>query len=209
MAKIIFSAMLSGARNKVGDLVFSIWKGIPYVRARVIPANPQTADQVAQRLTFKICVPVWQGLMLVGHLIQANWNRYAEGYALSGFNRFVSIASKAELGALNLATITPHNELVPKIIDWAAATGASGAIDCTWTAAGLPAGEKVRVWYRLPNEEDIHYNNVPNLDDEAWSITGLEVDTEYVVYGFVHDSSQTLGKDQLGESDAAVATSGA
>lgn len=209
MATIIFSPLISGARNKVGDIVFSIWKGIPYVRRRVIPANPQTDDQVAQRLTFKICVAVWQDLLVAGHFVRANWNRFAEGYALSGFNRFVSSGSKEEIGAANLATITPANPLVAKIIDLAAATGASGVITVTWTAAGLPAGSTIRLYYRLPDEEGIHYHGDAAVAAETYSMDNLTADTEFCAYAFVEDSTQTLGKDRDGESDVAVATSGA
>lgn len=39
------------ASGKIGDaIVFSVWKGVAYVRQFVIPSNPQSADQGDQRI---------------------------------------------------------------------------------------------------------------------------------------------------------------
>jgi len=50
MAKLIMPLLSIGASGKIGDaLVFFPWKGIKCVRKYVIPANPKTAGQQAQR----------------------------------------------------------------------------------------------------------------------------------------------------------------
>lgn len=48
MAKIN-AGILGGFVNKVGNVVGAKWKGKDYMRLRVIPANPRTEAQVAQR----------------------------------------------------------------------------------------------------------------------------------------------------------------
>lgn len=209
MARITFSPLVSSVRNKIGDIVFSVWKGIPYVRTRVIPANPQSDLQTAQRLTFTQCVAIWQDLVTTAaHLIRANWERFAEGYALSGFNRFVSIGSKEE-AAGNLVMIAPTNVLVPKIGTLAAATGASGVITVTWDATDMPVNSMIQMWYRLPEEVSIHYHGEVAVATETYDLDGVTADTEFCVYAFVEDTAQELEKDYLGESDMKTATSGA
>lgn len=50
MAKVKGPLMSLSASGSVADtIVFSIWKGRPYVRELVTPSNPQTADQAAVR----------------------------------------------------------------------------------------------------------------------------------------------------------------
>lgn len=49
MAKVKFGAMMVDMRGKLGGQVFSKNRGGAYVRTKVTPSNPQTADQVAQR----------------------------------------------------------------------------------------------------------------------------------------------------------------
>lgn len=209
MAKVIFSPLVSGVRNKIGDIVFSIWKGIPYVRARVIPSNPQTDLQTAQRLTFKQTVAIWQDLVTTAaHLLKVNWDRFAEGYALSGFNRFVSIGSKEEADG-DLVVIAPTNALVPKINTLAAATGASGVITVTWDSTDMPADSMLQIWYRLPEEQNIYYHGEVAIATETYNLDNVTADTEYCVYAFVEDDAQNLEKDYLGESDMKKATSGA
>ncbi|MBA7687234.1 hypothetical protein ES703_95695 [subsurface metagenome] len=50
MAKLKAPLLSMGASGKIGDImVFFPWKGINVVREYVIPANPKTALQIAQR----------------------------------------------------------------------------------------------------------------------------------------------------------------
>jgi len=51
MAKVTGPLMSMSASGKIGDsIVFSIWKGVAYVRQYVIPANKMSADQGNQRV---------------------------------------------------------------------------------------------------------------------------------------------------------------
>jgi hypothetical protein len=51
MAKVTGPLMSMTASGKIGDaIVFSIWKGVAYVRQFVIPANPQSTGQGDQRI---------------------------------------------------------------------------------------------------------------------------------------------------------------
>jgi len=99
MAKIsnIFGTTFSGRVGK--ELVAGTWKGHEYIRAYVVPANPNTEAQRAHRQLFAKATHAWQGL---SGIQQAFYNRIAEG--MTGFNLFV----KRALNAF-------QNELEPEI----------------------------------------------------------------------------------------------
>jgi hypothetical protein len=70
--------------------VGGIWKGIPYFRKYVIPANPKTTDQVAQRGKFKICQVIASSILQT--IIWLFWDPFA--VKESGFNRFIGLNSQ-------------------------------------------------------------------------------------------------------------------
>ncbi len=83
----MFSVTASGT---IGDAItFSNWKGLPYVRSRVIPANPQTADQISIRGIMTSAVSKWQDAAVVPAASKLSWDYYASGTGMSGFNRYV------------------------------------------------------------------------------------------------------------------------
>jgi hypothetical protein len=70
--------------------VYSDWKGIKYTRQHVIPANPQTALQQAQRAFVTAGVGLWHTDMLIAYDKSA-WDLLASRVvpALSGFNAYI------------------------------------------------------------------------------------------------------------------------
>lgn len=84
MAKIL-NGILGACRGKVGGVVGGGWKGINYVRAHVIPANPDTDAQQAQRGLMADCVAFAKNLC--GSIFNAYYDKFVKG--MSGFNLFV------------------------------------------------------------------------------------------------------------------------
>ncbi len=142
--KVWFTPIISGARNKVGDAVFSIWKGIPYVRTRVIPHNPKSDDQMVVRNSLARCVPLWRSLE---EQIKDVLDTYANDYAMSGFNWFISKNRVLEED-YRANFISPPNRLIDAVTTLAAAAGAAGEIDLTWADGAVGADYKVYVLYR-------------------------------------------------------------
>jgi len=62
------------ASGRLGGLVFATWKGIQYARTWVIPANPRTAPQLAQRALFSNLVFVAKAIL--GSVIQTFWDPF-------------------------------------------------------------------------------------------------------------------------------------
>jgi hypothetical protein len=76
------------ARGSVGKtLVFSIWKGINYVKRHSIPSNPKSAAQVSFRAMFTFLSQIWDGLT-AGN--KATWDTRADSLNVSPFNAFMA-----------------------------------------------------------------------------------------------------------------------
>ena len=82
-----FSLEASGTLG--GALTYSKgWKGVKYLRQHKVPANPQTAGQVAQRTSFANGVADYH---LQSAETKTNWDTAAKALSdpMSGFNYFV------------------------------------------------------------------------------------------------------------------------
>jgi len=87
MAKVSGGALSFGVSGTVGDvLTFATWKGRPYVRRKVIPANPNTPAQIGVRAAMKWGGQVWATLSPSD---QATWDAKATQGNFSGFNAFM------------------------------------------------------------------------------------------------------------------------
>lgn len=91
MAKVTGPLFSLDARNSVGNaIVFSSWKGVNYVRARVIPKNPKSDLQVAIRALIKAATEAWKNEdSPIDSAYKAAYNTAAEGQRYSGFNLYV------------------------------------------------------------------------------------------------------------------------
>lgn len=88
MAKVhgpLFSLAASGTVAKA--ITFGIWKGRPWVRQRVIPANPRSALQVSMRAMMKFIAQNWAD---IGDTPQASWEDRAKLTNISPFNAYCS-----------------------------------------------------------------------------------------------------------------------
>lgn len=102
MAKVTGPLFSLDARNSLGGaIVYSSWKGVNYVRGRVIPKNPRSDDQVAVRNLITDASQAWSNEdSPIDSAYKAAYNAFAEGQRFSGFNAYIkdSVAkNKAEL----------------------------------------------------------------------------------------------------------------
>lgn len=70
------------------SVVFSRWKGRPYVRSRAYPRNPKTAHQAGMRAMFSALTRSWDGLH---PLTQGTWQSAALIGVLTPFNAFMQL----------------------------------------------------------------------------------------------------------------------
>ena len=102
-----FSALFSDIRNKLGDqVVFSQWKGRPYMRSYTIPANPQTDAQTAHRAHMAAIVDFYQQNVKGTPAHVTAWNAEALKDLISGYNQFTKYGRGITFGTVTLAAAT-------------------------------------------------------------------------------------------------------
>jgi len=96
------------ARGTLGDVMTaSFWRGVNYIRQRVIPHNPRTSRQVAIRSVLTDGVSKWR----FGTISQSDkdmWNSYAKGQEYSGFNRYMQKYIEANYDKAAGTKVTPQ-----------------------------------------------------------------------------------------------------
>jgi hypothetical protein len=127
------------ARATVGKtVVYSNWKGIPYARRWVQPANPNTTDQQAVRNVFKWLQSVWSYMPAV---VQEAWNAYAAGQPLTGRNAFAKFNVAPLQGQADLTNfiMSPAARSGP-VAAGATFTGGNDQVTIDVVAPSLPSG---------------------------------------------------------------------
>jgi hypothetical protein len=216
MAKVVFSALLSSASGKIGDIVMSRWKGIAYARRRVIPANPQSGDQQLQRYVLKTALLLWQS---VKSWAKPPWTLAVTGYAWSGYNRFMDLCMHAlepqftaggqgadpTWSSPAVTVLTPYNAAYAELVDVQAGTGGANTITITWTARdGADSDDKVLPAYRL-DDATAWIAQAEVLDSaETVTITGLVDASDYECALVPHEDAL----DVYGLSSHQIATAG-
>jgi hypothetical protein len=147
MSKLTGPLLSMGARGAIGKtLVASTWKGQPYMRQYVIPANPQTSEQSLTRTAFSFLNALW---LVSPALFRAPWAAAAVGQKYTDRNKLQSsnlpllrpaadcqdfIASPGSLGGLPLDSMTAVTGTTPGGFDWTATPPSSPT---GWTLAGV------------------------------------------------------------------------
>lgn len=77
---------LEASGSLAGAIVFSKWKGRPYVRELVKPANPKSGGQVGVRSMMSWLTKQWDGIDAAD---KATWEDRADAKVISNFNAYV------------------------------------------------------------------------------------------------------------------------
>lgn len=85
---------LDASGTVANTMTFSKWKGINYVRQRVIPTYRNTVDQQAIRGIITDASVAWKtnatvGVTTIDAAYKLAYANAAQGYAMSGFNLFI------------------------------------------------------------------------------------------------------------------------
>lgn len=188
MAKLTFSVLLSDASGAAGDVVFSRWKGRPYARRRVTPANPNTANQQAQRTAFALCVASWKSLI---SKLQTAWGTVASTRSISGYNLFCS-DNVAQERTDNWQLLTPAELTREPVTTFAAAGGmGSGTIDLTWAAGSATGTDVMTICARKLEDGTVVLatDAGTTVSSLAYTITGLTAGGSYICYAANRDAS--------------------
>jgi len=149
MAKLTGPILSFGAKGQIGKtIVTADWRGIKYARQYTVPANPNTAAQIAVRSVFTFLSSFWLNSPT---LFRAPWAANAVGRSYTDRNKLVAenlnalnlatdlndfIGSPGALGGPPLDSITITTGTTPGGVDWSATppTAPTG-----WTLASVVA----------------------------------------------------------------------
>jgi Family of unknown function (DUF6266) len=95
----IQNGILGGGRGKVSNVIMGIWKGIDYLKAYAVPANPQSPAQQANRAPWGSLARLYSLFNIV--FIQAYFRSARP--RMSGFNAFM----QANIEAFRSGTAAP------------------------------------------------------------------------------------------------------
>lgn len=188
MARVTAPLLSFGGSGQIAKTqVYASWKGLPYARRYVVPANPRSTDQTLTRNTFAWLNKVFQ---LSPQGFRDTWDAFASGRPLTGRNAFT------QRNLAILRTITDLTGLVGSpgakggLPADVALTDTSSSITATITVPSiLPSGWTVvgSQAIALPNvdpQTDTNYaifGAVDNTAPYAPVVTGLVTATEYAV----------------------------
>lgn len=142
MAKLNGPLLSFGATGQIGKaMVTGNWRGISYARQYVIPANPRTTAQQANRTRFALFREMWK---LAPSDVRDAFDAFATGRKFLGFNAFVGENNRLCNGQTDLQAMLmspgARGGLPPKGV--IATTGSNtGEVDVTVTPPDqLPDG---------------------------------------------------------------------
>lgn len=139
MAKITGPFLALGASGTIAQtLTASKWKGRPYIRQRVVPANPDTASQQSTRNVFRAASAMWKQMET---LLVAPWDSNAQGQVKTGRNVFIgdyvqNLRGDADYTDLNMSPGSKGG-LAPTALSL---TPISAGMNYTITAPSTPTG---------------------------------------------------------------------
>lgn len=170
-------------------MVFSKWRGVPYVRQHVVPSNPRTVRQQSVRKSFALLREIFK---LAPPALIAPWNAFAVGRPFTGMNKFVGENQRVLNGQTSLdnfiASPGAKGGLPPSLITLTSPV--AGHIHVVATLPDLPDGWTASGAYGVALKQqapDDFFTGGATVGSETvtpfstFDITGLDSDQEYVV----------------------------
>lgn len=217
MAKVTAPLLSIDATGTFGKTAtFSKWKGIGYVRQRVIPANPRTTEQTATRSVFSEGSASWK-------TAPANFTEpfeaFAKGRPLSGRNAYIGAFTRELRGETDLSKwITSPGARSGSTIGSLSgvAGGLAGEVDMTYAAPDVPAGwtlDAIRFVTKTDQSPAVTWAGEILTEDDTvasgtYTIDGLTAATDYAVSAYAV-WTRPDGQKAFGASRTVIVTSAA
>ena len=134
LGAVLDNGIFGKAKNKLGNVVLFVWKGINAARSYVVPKNPDTESQKAQRSLMKQMVSYAQ-IVLIPFI-----HKYLNPFAvkMSGYNLFIQRNRNANFPGTEWINkvYTVGSLPVPSQLEFF--DGANGKV--SWNSSTLPPG---------------------------------------------------------------------
>ena len=208
---VITGNILGDMKQKTGEIVFYLWKGIQVFRKKVIPSNPKTVAQTSQRTLFSDVLFVGQDLLLP--VLKVFWKPLA--IKMSEMNAFLKYNLLNQSGSFSASKLILALGSIPfTSISAANYSNGSGVVSIGYSpsaGAGQETSDKMygavynptsKLWYfNLTGEKtradgDIGVSlpsGLPEIEAESCLAFIWCTDKAVTVAGFkVSDSSHSL-----------------
>ncbi len=207
MAKVTYSPIISDVRCRLGNMVFSKWKGTSYLKTYAKPGDPKSVGQVEVRNAFTRLTKNWKE---VNGILHRSWKAYVKGKNMTGYNAFIGANSARQRNGEPLELFKPMGEAM--LSGFMAAKGpGTGEITCTFSMPANSTGKHLTLFIQKAEngkaEGVILRHDMGAVTDTQTVITGLETGAQYFVYGIVtgskYDESETVSASSSAMAEAA------
>jgi len=185
MAKVTFDTMLDEVNCRMGNVVYSEWKGIKYARKYKKPKNANTEQQKLIREAFSRTSNIWKPLP---DSMKDLWEKQAKGKPLTGFNLFfiANFEKARDNRVLDLLTGTGIDALK----NLTGSISVNGTISVSFDPA--PAGQNAAVFIQKVGETDKKLMLIKESDVAGASMpltfAGFDSASSYFVYAVYTDA---------------------
>jgi len=141
MARTVGPLMsLEASGQLAGTIVYSKWKGRPYVRQLVTPSNPRSVLQVSTRAMMKFLSQAWTPD--IDATEQATWEAAGAASATSPFNEYIrdNLKRWTQFTAPSQASPATGGGTSPTFTSLPAVTGGVRQASFAWTVNALGTG---------------------------------------------------------------------
>jgi len=166
MARITLGSIVNSIKGSIGEMVYSTWKGISYIRRKATTSqNAQSSDQEHVRIRLTECAKYWYDTLTQGQ--RDGWETYAASIPVgssspgdiikpalgpfSGYTAFLRnnlLSYTAGITSLGgFIADAPIGVTPPDAPVGFGATYAAGTITATWVE-GTVKGTRIRIWIR-------------------------------------------------------------
>jgi len=130
MAKI--TGVMTGWKGKMGNMVFSMWKGVQVAKTRSIPNNPRSTSQTQQRTKFSTLIAIMKAINV--SIIRAFWEPFV-GSTITGWAMFSkkNLLSQVTTAFVYSTMVLSLGSLYRTLIATSLYTTGDGTSTITWS----------------------------------------------------------------------------
>jgi len=185
MAKVTLDTMLESINSRLGNVVYSEWKGIRYAKKYKKPKNANSDAQIAVRTAFKRVKTFWNPLP---DAVKKSWDFHVKGKPLTGYNlffksNFESIKNEETIALSKSTGVTRVSNMTAEI-------NATGDISVNFVKSDNAAF--VSIFTQKIGETDDNLVLVGRLDIDTASmpvvLNGFDTAFDYNVYAVASDA---------------------
>lgn len=193
---------LEASGSLANALVFSKWKGRPYVRSLVTPANPKSGGQVGMRQSLKWLSQQWASQTTTD---QSSWETRANQQIISPFNAFVGFNQFRWRDFLApTANDPPATAMTAAVVGTTTAVAGVRSITVTMPITTANDGWGVMVFRNLTTSFSTAFDNLIGIGQVDGTNDIVLVDSPLVPDTYYYNFREFTYDGQLGPEDGEI-----